>query len=83
MILGNLLKGSVRTNYLLKKWQSETPSRTSMKMRRKKNVPEATYTMAEAKLMETLLRSEDMMQLVRPMLRLRMRHTMPIKRNNC
>ena len=45
-----------------------------MKMRRKKNVPEATYTIAEAKLIETLLRSEDMMQLVRPILTLIMLH---------
>ena len=33
------------------------PSMTSRKMRRKKNVPEARYTMAVVKLMETLLRS--------------------------
>ena len=41
----------------MKKWQSEMPSMTSRKMRRKKNVPEARYTMAVVKLMETLLRS--------------------------
>ena len=45
-------------------------------MRRKKNVPEAKYTMAEAKLMETLLRSEDML-LVILLSRMNMMHVKP------
>ena len=43
---------------LLRKLQSEIPSITRRKMRRKKKVPDARYTMAVVKLMETLLRSD-------------------------
>ena len=40
--------------YLLKKWQSDTPSMTRRKMRRKKKAPEARYKIAVVKLKETL-----------------------------
>ena len=51
-----IIKRKVKV-YLLKKWQSDTPSMTRRKIRRKKKAPEARYTMAVVKLMETLLRS--------------------------
>ena len=40
--------------YLLKKWQSETPSMTRRKMRRKKKAPDKRYKIAVVTLKETL-----------------------------
>ena len=51
--------------YLLKKWQSDTPSMTRRKMRRKKKAPDKRYKTAVVTLKETLEMS-DKSDMTRP-----------------